>query len=112
MLLEFQVAGHDAAPVAVHGEVEGGIVIVDSGDEAVDADLGVKFLHYLAPERLFHGLAGLGLASRHLPPVLVFAVTPLGGEDLAFGIADDRCYYRDCFHERKDAVTDRCEELF
>ena len=87
----------------MHSKVKSRIVIIHSGDETVHADFGVKFLPDLALESLLKGFTRFSLAPRELPPVLEFAVTPLGDENLSFGIADDRCYYCDSFHNgRKD----------
>ena len=87
----------------MHGKVESRIVIIHSGDETVHADLGVKFLPDLALESLLKGFTRFSLAPWELPPVLEFAVPPLGDEYLSSGIADDRCYHCDSFHNgRKD----------
>lgn len=103
VLFEFQIARQNAAPVAVHGQMKRRIIIINSGDETVHADFGIKFLHDLAPERLLQGFTRFSLAPWEFPPVLEFAVPPLGDEYLSSGIADDRCYYCDSFHNgRKD----------
>ena len=103
VLFEFQIARQDAAPVAVHGQMKRRIIIINSGNETVHADFGIKFLHDLAPERLLQGFTRFSLAPWELPPVLDFALPPLGDEYLSSGLAADRCYYCDSFHTvRKD----------
>ena len=58
----------EVAEVAVHGEVEVGIVVVDGGMEAVDHDGGVKFFFDFTEEGLFVGFTRLHFAARKLPP--------------------------------------------
>lgn len=98
VLLEQEVVGGWGAEVAVEGEVEGGVVVLDGGEEAIDADVGVELLTDFAPESLCRRFAGLDFASRKFPEVFELAIATLGGEVLLLA-ADDGRYYFDAFHD-------------
>ena len=98
VLFKFQLAGQDAAPVAVHSKMKRRIVILDRGNETVNANFGLKFLHNLTPESLLHSLARLSLPPWQFPPVFELAIPTLGNENLSFAIADHRRNYCNTLH--------------
>lgn len=78
--------------------MEGGVVVLDGGEEAIDADVGVELLTDFAPESLCGRFARFDFASRKFPEVFEFAIATLGGEILLLA-ADDGRYYFDAFHD-------------
>lgn len=78
--------------------MEGGVVVLDGGEEAIDADVGVELLTDFAPESLCRRFAGLDFSSRKFPEVFELAIATLGGEILLLA-ADDGRYYFNAFHD-------------
>ena len=98
MLLEGQRTAEHAAEVAVHGQMELGVVVFDGLEQASDGDVRFQLLAYLATQSLLGRLAGLDLAAGKLPPVFPLAVATLRGEDASFGIADDCRHHFNLLH--------------
>lgn len=57
------------------------VVIFYRLQQVPNLDVGVQFLSDLAHERLLTRLPNLYLASRKFPPILIFAVATLSGEN-------------------------------
>lgn len=100
MLVQVQGVIQQGAHIAVHREVELGIVPFDGRKEFIDTDFGVQLLSYLASECLDRTFTRLNLAARCLPIILPFAVAPLGGED-SIPFADDGGYDFYCLYNQK-----------
>jgi len=96
ILMFFQrvAAVGEVAKIAVHGEVEVGVVVFDSCVVLVDDYHGIHLLLQLAKERLFTALTLLYLATGELPPAAPLAIASLGGE-YAVAVADDGCHHFD-----------------
>ena len=100
-----ELAAHHRAEKAMHGQVEGGVVVFDSAEEVAHLHVDGKFFFEFADKRLLRAFAGFHLAAREFPPVLEITVTALGREDLlgrgTCAVPDDSCHYLDTFHEGK-----------
>ena len=88
VLFQGEIAIAEVAEVAVHGEVEVGVVVFDSGLKAIDHDGGVKLFFDFTEEGFLMGLSWLHLAAWKLPPATPLAIAALGGEDAA-AVEDD-----------------------
>ena len=97
MLIQMQGLRQQRAHEAVHRQMELRIVPFDRMEELVDADLRRELLADFPDQRSLRRLSDLHFPARELPPVLEIAITPLGGKYLV-SLADNRCYYFDCFH--------------
>ena len=71
----------------MEGEVEGGVVVLDGSEEAINVDVGVELLTDFAPESLCGRFARFDFASRKFPEVFEFAIATLGGEILLLAAA-------------------------
>ncbi len=103
MLPERQMAAFDPAEEAVHGEMEGGIVVFHRGDQRGwrccrgsryrdQLDLRIQLFPDLPDDGMLRRLAGFDLAAGKFPAVLVITVPALGGVD-PVSVSDDcsRC---------------------
>lgn len=97
VLFQFQAPTLHAAQVAMHGQVERGVIPIYCLHEALHDNPRFQFLPYLAAERLLGRFARLHLASRELPEVLPLAIAPLCGKNL-ISLMDYRGYYFYAFH--------------
>ena len=78
MLIQMQGVVYQGAHIAMHREMELGIVSLDGSKEFIDTDFGVQLLSYLAPERLDWAFPGFYLAARKLPLIFKLSVFALG----------------------------------
>ena len=62
VLIQLQGVVYQGAHIAMHREMEHGIVSLDGSKEFIDTDFGVQLLSYLAPERLDWAFPGFYLA--------------------------------------------------
>ena len=97
MLVEVDVLGGEGAYVAVHCEVEGGVVPFDGFQKGSYGDVGVEFFTDFAYEGFLWGFARFDFSSGELPPALPLSVPALGGEDFSI-FDDDCCDYLDGLH--------------
>lgn len=102
VFVEVKGVGAEGAEVAVKGDVEGGVVVVEGMEESVHLDFGGEFFAYFANQGLLGALAGLEFAARKFPEVFVFAVAALCGENL-IALSDDSGCHFNAFHTAKFA---------
>lgn len=95
-----RLAAGNRAKVAVHGQVEGGVVVFHGTKKFTHVHLDGEFFLEFALECLLRGLAAFHFAARELPEPLVFAVAALRSKNLV-AILNDSCYNFDMFHEAK-----------
>lgn len=88
MLAQHHVVGRQVAPVAMHRQVKGRIVVLNGHEALPHLDAAVQFLTDFAPQRLLRRLASLNLAARKLPAATQIAIATLRGQDLAV-VTDD-----------------------
>ena len=88
VLGEGEGAALHVAEVAVHGEVEGGIVVLHGGEMPFHSYFRLQFLADFALQGLPGRFAWLHLAAGELPSATPLAVPALGGEDTALPVVD------------------------
>ena len=104
MFQELELSGNNRAQDAVHCKVECGIVVLYNADFFFSADLGCKLLTDFADDAFFRRFARFNFAAGDFPPVFVFAVAALGGEEFVLVslwiCAEDDCAADgDLFHD-------------
>ena len=87
MFKKSKCAAFNLAEVAMHGEVEVGVVVVYCDEQAFHGDLCCQLLAYFSLQSNFGRFARLHLSARKLPPVFPFAITTLCGK-YALAVAD------------------------
>ncbi len=97
VLAELDSAVGNAAEVAVHGEVECGVVVLDGAEAAAYVNADAELFRYLAVQRRLGTLARFDFPAWEFPHPLEFAVSALGGENLPVPMYDGR-YDFDSFH--------------
>ena len=82
MFFEGIVAEEEMAEVAMHGEMEFGVVVVDGCMEAVNYDFGIQFFFDFTHEGFFTAFSLLDFTAWEFPPATPLTIAALGGKDL------------------------------
>ena len=100
VLQEFQFAGNDCAQNAMHGQMEGWVIVLHDAENAFRADFGCKLLADFAFNTLLGSFARFKLSAREFPAILVVAVTALSCEYfflVSFWICAENDCSADCY---------------
>lgn len=81
VLVEMERLREEGTHIAVHSEMELGIVPFNGCKIFVNADFRIQFLTDLPHKGLLRALPFLNLTSRQFPPVLPVSIAPLGGKN-------------------------------
>ena len=82
MFFEGIVAVEEMAEIAMHCEMEFGVVVVDGCMEAVDYDFGIQFFFDFTHEGFFPAFSLLDFTAWEFPPAAPLTIAALGGKDL------------------------------
>ena len=82
MFFEGIVAVEEMAEIAMHCEMEFGVVVVDGCMEAVNYDFGIQFFFDFTHEGFFPAFSLLDFTAWEFPPATPLTIAALGGKDL------------------------------
>lgn len=71
---------NQGAVKTVHGEVEGGIIVLNRADAVPNGNFRIKLLFYFTGKSLLRGFPFLDFSPGKFPPVFEFPVTSLGAK--------------------------------
>ena len=95
VLQEFQFAGNDCAQNAMHGQMEGGVIVLHDAENTFRADFGCKLLADFTFDALLRSFAWFKLSAREFPAILVVTITSLSCEYF-FPVSFWICAENDC----------------
>ena len=110
VLQEFQLARNNCAQNAMHGQMEGRVIIINNAKNLFGFYLGCKLLADFAFNTLLGSFAWFKLSAREFPAILVIAVASLSCEYfflICFWISAENNCSADCylFHARGKYFT-------